>query len=776
MVRLHEQLKYFVTMKISTDSLWHNVKVILSGHETPGEGEHKIMDYIRFEKSKPGYDPNLRHCLYGLDADLIMLGLCTHDPHFSLLREEVRFTGKKTAAAAAKKTPTPENTTFHLLHLSLLREYIDHEFSELQVPGQLSFPYSLESIVDDWILMGFLVGNDFLPHLPHLHINKGALSELFDTYKSVLPRLGGYMNVDGHLNLQRFEVFLQALAENEKDRFEDIYSDAKWIEGKTSKKVQGSKSKVVTDTPGPAHVEELLACSDTAEGWEIVEPRSASKKDDDLMRLLQSTDDFCLDSTSEPTDFEELSSDTDLDTSRDKAYHIEFRQHKREYYIQKLGYRNVTPEVLREQAEGYVLAIQWNLHYYYNGCMSWSWYYKHHYAPWITDIRGFADMTITFDKGLPFLPFEQLMSVLPPQSKDLLPKALQPLMLSPESPILDYYPREFDTDLNGKQQEWEAVVLVPFIDQHRLQETVRPIFDLMTAEERARNSHGPMLAYTFSKESLGSYRAPNYFREIENNQALCTPVWREDWDVPIDRLNKGLMPQVKLDVYFPGFPTLKHIPHTARLKKMGVRVFEQSSRCDNMILKIIDQGQPRVEEVASQLLGGDIWVSWPHMVEARVGKIMDARQTFSVGSNRAEETVAGDFYKSAKAIADQYMNRYGVDIGETSIVIEASVMSGRKYVCGKEGKITLEKVWSKTKQMFALQTTRKDILVYDPSFTQYRSLEELFIPGSTCFIMADNQYYGCEATVLKVDKEHHGRVQLSVIEPTVIIYLLLHLH
>ena len=91
MARLSEQLRYFVNKKISEDSNWRDITVVLSGHEVPGEGEHKIMEYIRKSRAQPDYDPNVRHCLYGLDADLIMLGLLSHDPHFCLLREEVKF-------------------------------------------------------------------------------------------------------------------------------------------------------------------------------------------------------------------------------------------------------------------------------------------------------------------------------------------------------------------------------------------------------------------------------------------------------------------------------------------------------------------------------------------------------------------------------------------------------------------------------------------------------------------------------------------------------------
>ena len=60
-------------------------------------------------------------------------------------------------------------------------------------------------------------------------------------------------------------------------------------------------------------------------------------------------------------------------------------------------------------------------------------------------------------------------------------------MVNPASPILDFYPESFEQDLNGKRYQWQAVVLLPFIDEQRLLGATRPLEAQLSAEERRRN-------------------------------------------------------------------------------------------------------------------------------------------------------------------------------------------------------------------------------------------------------------------------------------------------
>ena len=90
MFRLTKALKRYIVERLNNDPIWKGLTIVFSDAFVPGEGEHKILDFIRSQRAFPNFNPNTSHCIYGADADLIMLGLSTHEPHFYILREAVQ--------------------------------------------------------------------------------------------------------------------------------------------------------------------------------------------------------------------------------------------------------------------------------------------------------------------------------------------------------------------------------------------------------------------------------------------------------------------------------------------------------------------------------------------------------------------------------------------------------------------------------------------------------------------------------------------------------------
>lgn len=431
MEKLTRQLKYFVNKKISEDVDWQGVEIVLSGHEVPGEGEHKIMEYIRLAKAQPDYNPNLRHCIYGLDADLIMLGLLSHDPHFCLLREEVLF-GRQNQ----KQSKELERQNFYLMHICIVREYLELEFQELKEPSVMGFSFDMERIIDDFILMAFFVGNDFLPNLPNLHINEGALALMFKVYKSVLPKAGGYINEFGVINLERLAILLDELSDVEYRFFESDNADAKWFKGKQMGKIDvmekskkkgqltmtspqmeifkqvkryiNSRSMKVSAAQGSLDLPSSLKAGDRKFVEELAEDLGLEWKsilgDDDNRHLRLDIPGKLQGDNEQDEEDEDEESQTALfrvikryegatvvDTTAEqvqeqlsKKYDEQFQRWKDKYYIEKFEWGIENDHEMQKLTENYVQGLQWVLFYYYRGIASWPWFYGFHYSPMIS--------------------------------------------------------------------------------------------------------------------------------------------------------------------------------------------------------------------------------------------------------------------------------------------------------------------------------------------------------------------------------------------------------
>uniref|UniRef100_A0A6C0JDZ3 Uncharacterized protein n=1 Tax=viral metagenome TaxID=1070528 RepID=A0A6C0JDZ3_9ZZZZ len=421
MDRLSKNMQKYIKSRLQHHRLWKNVIVILSDSSVPGEGEHKIVQFIRDQKSKKNYNPDIHHVLYGADADLIMLGLSTHEKLFTIIREEFNpdriayceicnQAGHKLNNCVGVRDKTnknykPSEVKYLWVKLYILRKYLKNE---LHI-NNISFDYKFERSLDDWIFLCFFVGNDFLPHLPSLSIQEGAIDMLVDIYKRDIKQNNEYLTNNGKANTKQIKSIMCELGKKEDDIFKQRFFK--------------------------------------------------SKNEHDIIQFHK-------------------------------------KNYQNRYYLEKFNDQSL--KLRTNVVDHYINGLCWVLKYYFKGCPSWNWYFPYHYAPFASDFSYAKRVRCNFNKNtVPFKPFEQLVSTLPPAGSHLLPKVIGDLMINPNSPIIDYYPNNFKIDLNGKKYEWQGVTLLPFIDEERVKQALQNVDSLLTESEIKRNISGTEIIYTF---------------------------------------------------------------------------------------------------------------------------------------------------------------------------------------------------------------------------------------------------------------------------------------
>uniref|UniRef100_A0A8C4FA66 5'-3' exoribonuclease n=1 Tax=Dicentrarchus labrax TaxID=13489 RepID=A0A8C4FA66_DICLA len=554
MDNLAKCLRYYVADRVSNDPGWRNVTVFLSDASVPGEGEHKIMDYIRRQRAQPNHDPNTHHCLCGADADLIMLGLATHEPNFTIIREEFKPNKPRPCALCgqigheikdcqgtarekqgehdefADSMPVSEQE-FIFIRLCVLREYLARELTMASLP----FPFDFERSIDDWVFMCFFVGNDFLPHLPSLEIREGAIDRLVNIYKDVVHKTGGYLTENGFVNLERVELIMQAVGVAEDNIFKKRKEDDEGFKRRMKEKRKRMKRGPAYMTTGQ-FAPQALGRRDRPEAVQNARHQAYD------MRMHDSTDSKGL---------KRKADDSDSEPEPEDNVRLWEEGWKQRYYKTKFDVDVTDEDFRRKVVKSYVEGLCWVLRYYYQGCASWKWYFPFHYAPFASDFKDIKGMFTEFEKGTkPFKPLEQLMGVFPAASGNFLPPTWRSLMSSPDSSIIDFYPDDFAIDLNGKKYAWQGVALLPFVDERRLRAALADVYPDLTPEEVKRNSLGSDVLFLGKSHPLF-----DFIQELYRTESL------EGTEIPAE-LCHGIQGTLNLDddPILPDKPVTSPIP------------------------------------------------------------------------------------------------------------------------------------------------------------------------------------------------------------------------
>jgi 5'-3' exoribonuclease 1 len=175
-------------------------KILISGSDEPGEGEHKLFNYIR---SNPTIHSNEVTIVYGLDADLIMLCL----NHLRISKQIYLY-----------RENMDGDDTF-ILDIPMLSQRIIFEMNNNKKPSTCQETNRLY----DYIFLCFFLGNDFLPHFPSLNIRTRGIDILINAYKHLFGKTNQNLTNGKIIYWKNVKKLINLLAYNEHNNLKEEY-------------------------------------------------------------------------------------------------------------------------------------------------------------------------------------------------------------------------------------------------------------------------------------------------------------------------------------------------------------------------------------------------------------------------------------------------------------------------------------------------------------------------------------------------------------------------
>lgn len=190
----------------------------------------------------------------------------------------------------------------------------------------------------------------------------------------------------------------------------------------------------------------------------------------------------------------------------------------------------------------------------------------------------------SFELSHPFTPFQHLVCCLPPQSASFLPPSYAALLTDPDSPLHDYYPSQFARDKNGKRKDYEAVVILPFIDEARVLKVIQEekCDDGLTEAEKERNSPEKECLMEFC-ESSPVFRSPlmkEYFPDLIDCHCRSTELG--DLRFVYERLRETVK-QDKTAVFSSIYPQCVSIRHPKAKEQKKEKKFQLTDSVQSVV-------------------------------------------------------------------------------------------------------------------------------------------------------------------------------------------------